>query len=101
MVDKLIVQLQDMARVLRNSPDEVVQIELLEARKCINDADKVKQVHQKNIRKCTAIACLTITCLILRELEHSSSHKMYIVWVNLCVLQSNRMFVYSQLFDVA
>lgn len=44
MVDKLIVQLQDTARVLRNSPDETVKTALQDALKCINDGDKLKQV---------------------------------------------------------
>jgi hypothetical protein len=44
MVDKLIVHLQDTARVLRNSPDETVKSALHNALRCINDADRVKQV---------------------------------------------------------
>ncbi|XP_028409927.1 F-actin-uncapping protein LRRC16A-like isoform X2 [Dendronephthya gigantea] len=47
MVDKLIVQLQDTARLLRNSPDETVQSGLRNALKCINDADKLKQLFLK------------------------------------------------------
>ena len=51
MVDKLIVQLQDTSKALRNSKDETVKIGLRDARRCINDADKLKQVRNKMRRK--------------------------------------------------
>ena len=51
MVDKLIVQLQDTSTALRNSKDETVKIGLRDARRCINDADKLKQVRNKMWRK--------------------------------------------------
>ena len=44
MIDKLIVQLQDTSRVLRGSSDDTVKSALRNALKCINDADKLKQV---------------------------------------------------------
>ena len=47
MVDKLIVQLQDTSRILRSSCDESVTSALRNALRCINDADKLKQVRSE------------------------------------------------------
>ena len=45
MIDKLIVQLQDTLKALRASAaDETVKLETRNARRLINDADKLKQV---------------------------------------------------------
>ena len=51
MVDKLIVQLQDTTRTLRNFPDETIKTALRNALRCINDADKLKQVSLLSPRR--------------------------------------------------
>ena len=44
MVDRLVVQLQDLVSDLRNCKDPVVKNEIKTAKHCIQDADKLKQV---------------------------------------------------------
>ena len=59
MVDKLIVQLQDTSRILRSSSDESVASALRNALRCINDADKLKQVRSEKNELVRNITYLT------------------------------------------
>ena len=83
MIDKLIVQLQDTARVLRNSADETVKSELRNALRCINDADKLKQVQSAWDREHRSIL-LNVSCSLIlfvfsvvSEISHEYTFKEY------------------------
>ena len=44
MVDRLVVQLQDLVSALRPCKDPDIKNEIKTAKQCIQDADKLKQV---------------------------------------------------------